>query len=116
MDATRTLATFLRDGRLVRLPARWERKKLVLRHIAETCFEPDRLYGEGEVDAVLGALCDGGGTDRVTVRRLLVDLHLLRRDHGRYWLGAQTADLVGPGSSSAPGGAESTGGARSSAR
>ncbi|WP_433799446.1 DUF2087 domain-containing protein [Actinomycetospora sp. CA-084318] len=95
-DVTRTLSTFLPGGRLDRLPARWERKRIVLRHVAETRFDPDSVYTEREVDDVLAALCDGGSADRVTVRRLLVDLHLLRREHGRYWVDAETFDLVGP--------------------
>ncbi|MFH8804130.1 DUF2087 domain-containing protein [Streptomyces sp. NPDC017936] len=76
--------TFLRDGRLVRLPARWERRKAVLRHLAEHCFEPGREYSEREVDDRPRARCEGGATDHVTLRRYLVDLHRLDRQDGVY--------------------------------
>ncbi|MCX4759882.1 DUF2087 domain-containing protein [Streptomyces sp. NBC_01275] len=78
------LRTFLRDGRLVRLPAQWERKKLVLAHLAERTFEEGRDYAEREVDDLLRPWCEGGATDHVTLRRLLVDLHRLHRRDGVY--------------------------------
>ena len=79
------LRTFVRDGRLVRLPARWDRKKLVLRHIAEQTFEPGVAYPERVVDEKLRAWCEESDEiDHVTLRRYLVDLHHLRRSEGIY--------------------------------
>ncbi|MFD7696347.1 DUF2087 domain-containing protein [Streptomyces sp. NPDC059805] len=79
------LRAFVRDGRLVRLPARWTRKKLVLRHIAEQTFEPGVEYPERAVDAKLRAWCeDSDEIDHVTLRRYLVDLHHLHRSDGVY--------------------------------
>ncbi|MFI6033426.1 DUF2087 domain-containing protein [Streptomyces sp. NPDC051315] len=78
------LRTFLRGGRLVRLPAQWERKKVVLRHLAEHSFETGREYSEREVDDRLRTWCEGGGVDHVTLRRYLVDLHHLDRQDGVY--------------------------------
>ncbi|MEU6528714.1 DUF2087 domain-containing protein [Streptomyces sp. NPDC046928] len=79
------LRTFVQDGRLVRLPARWTRKKLVLRHIAEQTFEPGVEYPERTVDAKLRAWCeDSDEIDHVTLRRYLVDLHHLHRSDGVY--------------------------------
>ncbi|WP_369271142.1 DUF2087 domain-containing protein [Streptomyces sp. R11] len=79
------LRTFVRDGRLVRLPARWTRKKLVLRHIAEQTFEPGVEYPERTVNDKLRAWCeDSDDIDHVTLRRYLVDLHHLRRSEGIY--------------------------------
>ncbi|MFF7048349.1 DUF2087 domain-containing protein [Streptomyces griseorubiginosus] len=79
------LRTFVRDGRLVRLPAQWTRKKLVLRHIAEQTFEPGVAYPERVVDEKLRAWCeDSDEIDHVTLRRYLVDLHHLRRSEGIY--------------------------------
>ncbi|AKZ55777.1 Putative secreted protein [Streptomyces ambofaciens ATCC 23877] len=77
--------TFVKDGRLVRLPARWTRKKVVLRHIAERTFVPGAEYPERTVDAKLRAWCDEGGVDHVTLRRHLVDLGHLCRSGGTYW-------------------------------
>ncbi|MET7293149.1 DUF2087 domain-containing protein [Streptomyces griseoloalbus] len=78
------LRSFLRDGRLVGLPAQWSRKKLVLRHVAERAFEVGQEYTEGEVNDRLRAWCEGGRLDHVTLRRYLVDLHHLHRRDGIY--------------------------------
>lgn len=84
------LGTFVRDGRLVRLPAAWTRKKLVLRHIAEQTFEPGVDYPERTVDDKLRAWCeDSDDIDHVTLRRYLVDLHHLHRSEGIYRRPAQ---------------------------
>ncbi|WP_399897002.1 DUF2087 domain-containing protein [Streptomyces sp. BBFR51] len=76
--------TFVRDGRLVRLPARWTRKKVVLRHIAEQTFAPGVEYPERTVDGKLRAWCEDGEVDHVTLRRHLVDFGHLRRSDGIY--------------------------------
>ncbi|CAL9460479.1 DUF2087 domain-containing protein [Streptomyces sp. enrichment culture] len=79
------LRTFVKDGRLVRLPARWTRKKVVLRHIAEQTFAPGVEYPERTVDGKLRAWCEDGEVDHVTLRRHLVDFGHLRRSGGTYW-------------------------------
>jgi hypothetical protein len=48
-------------------------------HLASR-FEPDREYGEDEVNRVL----QGVHSDHATLRRYLVDAGLLRRDRGVY--------------------------------
>ncbi|MFE1315434.1 DUF2087 domain-containing protein [Streptomyces sp. NPDC058755] len=79
------LDAFVRNGRLVRLPAQWTRKKLVLRHIAERTFEPGVEYPERVVNERLRAWCeDSDKIDHVTLRRYLVDLHHLHRSEGIY--------------------------------
>ncbi|MFJ2236995.1 DUF2087 domain-containing protein [Streptomyces sp. NPDC087859] len=80
----RTLQTFVREGRLVRLPAQWTRKKLVLRYIAEQTFEPGVEYPERAVNEKLQGWCEDGDVDHVTLRRHLVDLHHLDRSEGIY--------------------------------
>lgn len=82
--ADMVLRTFVRDGRLVRLPARWSRKKLVLRHIAEQTFEPGVAYPERVVNDRLRAWCEDGEVDHATLRRCLVDLGHLDRSDGIY--------------------------------
>lgn len=79
------LRTFVRGGRLVRLPAQWERKLVVLRHIAERTFEPGVEYPERTVNERLRAWCEDAPVDHVTLRRYLVDLHHLHRRSGLYW-------------------------------
>ncbi|MET9729214.1 DUF2087 domain-containing protein [Streptomyces sp. NPDC006458] len=78
------LRTFVREGRLVRLPARWNRRELVLRHIAEQTFVPGIAYPERVVDEKLGAWCEDGEVDHVSLRRYLVDLRQLSRSEGVY--------------------------------
>jgi hypothetical protein len=82
------LRQFLRDGRLTRLPARSGRRQELLRYLAMRDFRPRTWYTEPEVNEVLKAWCDGAvATDFVSVRRYLVDYHILdREDAGRYWL------------------------------
>ncbi|MEU4979225.1 DUF2087 domain-containing protein [Streptomyces sp. NPDC021969] len=83
--------TFVRNGRLVRLPARWTRKKVVLRHIAEQTFAPGVEYPERTVDEKLRAWCEDGEVDHVTLRRHLVDFGHLRRSDGIYARPADSA-------------------------
>jgi hypothetical protein len=82
------LRNFLRDGRLVRLPAKYSRRKELLRHLAMRDFQRYTWYSEAEINEVLKAWCQGvEGTDYVSVRRHLIDYHILdREDGGKYWL------------------------------
>jgi hypothetical protein len=74
------LRAFVRDGRLVQLPASRARRRVVLEHVA-ACFEPGVRYPERAVDAVLRAWYD----DYVSLRRYLVDEDLMARENGLYW-------------------------------
>ncbi|MGW5055224.1 DUF2087 domain-containing protein [Actinokineospora sp. NPDC004072] len=78
------LRAFVRDGRLLAMPAHGGKRRVVLEHVAQS-FEPGTRYSEKEVDVVLRAWCEGGGVDFVTVRRYLVDAELLTREAGVYW-------------------------------
>jgi hypothetical protein len=75
---------FVRDGRLIGLPAQRSRRRIVLEHLVAV-FEPGVRYREREVDALLRAWTDDGPVDHVTVRRSLVDESLLDRADGEYW-------------------------------
>lgn len=77
------LRTFVRNGRLLGLPAQRSRRVAVLEHVAQT-FEPGVDYPEAEVNSALVAWCEGSGVDHVTLRRYLVDEGLLRRSAGVY--------------------------------
>ena len=93
-DSGDVVARFVRDGRLVSLPAQESKRRLVLEHIAQS-FEPGRHYPEREVDAVLRAWTDGGGTDHAALRRYLVDHQLLAREGGEYWRSGGWVDVLG---------------------
>jgi hypothetical protein len=74
------LRAFLRDGRIVQLPAARAKRRILLEHVV-TAFEPGVRYAEREVDAILRAWYD----DHATIRRYLVDEGLLTRERGVYW-------------------------------
>ncbi len=78
-DAAKVLATFLVDGRLVAIPARLKKQRVILEHLAGR-FEPGRAYHELEVNAVLAPVHD----DVATLRRLLVTEKLLARENSIY--------------------------------
>jgi hypothetical protein len=82
------IQAFLRDGRLVRLPARLTRRKEVLRYLATRDFRAGAWYTERQVNDVLRDWCEGAETDYVSVRRYLVDYGILDRQDaaGDYWL------------------------------
>jgi hypothetical protein len=71
---------FVRDGRLTSLPSRRPMLLAACAYLADR-FEPDRLYDEDEVNAILA----GDAPDPATLRRLLVDHGYLGRRSGTYW-------------------------------
>jgi hypothetical protein len=72
---------FVRDGRLTSLPSRATMLDAACTFLADR-FEPDRLYDEREVNAILA----DDAPDPATLRRLLVDHgYLGRRNGGAYW-------------------------------
>jgi hypothetical protein len=87
------IARFVRDGRLLSLPAQESKRRLVLEHVAQS-FEPGRRYPEREVDAVLRAWTEGGATDHAALRRYLVDHQLLSREGGEYWRSGGWVDVL----------------------
>jgi hypothetical protein len=74
------LRTFLRDGRLVSVPAQQSKRRMVLEHLVHV-FEPGVRYPEREVNALLAAW----HPDVAALRRYLVDEGLLTREAGVYW-------------------------------
>ncbi len=74
------LRAFIRDGRLVQVPAARAKRRIVLEHIA-ACFEPGVRYPERAVDASLRAWYD----DYAALRRYLIDEDLMARAEGLYW-------------------------------
>jgi hypothetical protein len=74
------LSAFLRDGRLVSVPAQQRKRRVVLDHLVRI-FEPGVRYPEREVNALLRAW----HPDVAALRRYLVDEGLLTREAGVYW-------------------------------
>jgi len=77
---TKVLESFFRHGRLEKLPAQHKKRLIVLEQFAVE-FEPGRRYGELEVNGLIKPFFD----DYCTVRRLLVDEGMIRRDGATYW-------------------------------
>jgi hypothetical protein len=71
-----------------------KKTQIILRWLA-TLFEPDRLYGELEVNGVLKAVY---AEDYISLRRDLVDMDYLRRERngGKYWLGVSNPAEINP--------------------
>ena len=74
------LQAFLREGRLVSVPAQQTKRRLVLDHLVRV-FEPGVRYPEREVNSLLRAWYP----DVAALRRYLVDEGLLTREAGVYW-------------------------------
>lgn len=79
-DRRRVLDASIRDGRLVRMPAKRSHRRILLEEVAQQ-FEVGRHYTEREVNAALAPLDD----DTATLRRYLVDEGLMDRSDGTYW-------------------------------
>jgi hypothetical protein len=89
--ASDRLRVFVRDGRIVTIPARLARRRLLLDAVAQG-FEPGVRYPERVVSSFLAQLYD----DHAALRRYLVDEGFLSRDHGEYWRSAGTVDVSVP--------------------
>ncbi len=80
-ERARVLATFIKDGRLVSIPAQYKKRRYVMDELARS-FEWGRLYDEKEVNAILKTFHD----DFASLRRELIDERIMMRENGRYWL------------------------------
>ena len=82
------LSAFVRDGRLVSIPAQRAKRLVVLQHLVRV-FEPGVRYPEREVNALLAVW----HPDVAALRRYLVDEALLTRDAGIYWRSGGPVDV-----------------------
>src|SRR5215469_17406331 len=80
-ERARVVATFIKDGRLVSIPAQYKKRRYVMEELARS-FEWGRLYDEKEVNAILKTFHD----DVASLRREFVDQRIMMRENGRYWL------------------------------
>jgi hypothetical protein len=82
------LSAFVRDGRLVSIPAQHSKRRVVLDHLVRV-FEPGVRYPEREVNALLAVW----HPDVAALRRYLVDEGLLTREAGVYWRSGGPVDV-----------------------
>jgi DNA-binding MarR family transcriptional regulator len=80
-ERARVVATFIKDGRLVSIPAQYKKRRYVMEELA-CSFEWGRLYDEKEVNAILKTFHD----DVASLRREFIDQRIMMRENGRYWL------------------------------
>lgn len=76
----KVLRAFLREGRLVSIPAQSKKRQVILRYFLAHCFEQDRGYSEREVNDLLRAYHE----DVAALRRDLVRAGLMTRAAGEY--------------------------------
>ena len=79
-DEEKVVRAFLRDGRLVSIPARPGKRDLLLPLILDRCFPEDRDYEEKEVNMRLALL----HPDVAALRRYLIDGRLMTSAAGIY--------------------------------
>jgi hypothetical protein len=82
------LSAFVRNGRLVAVPAQQSKRRIVLEHLVRV-FEPGVRYPEREVNALLAVW----HADVAALRRYLVDEGLLSREAGVYWRSGGWVDV-----------------------
>lgn len=81
------LRAFVRERRLLGLPAQPARRWDVLAHLVQETFQVGVDYDERQVDALLEPWCAGGPVDRAALRRYLVESGLMSRGSGVYRMG-----------------------------
>jgi hypothetical protein len=82
------LSAFVRDGRLVSIPAQHSKRRVVLEHLVRV-FDVGVRYPEREVNALLAVW----HPDTAALRRYLVDEGLLTREAGLYWRSGGWVDV-----------------------
>ncbi|MDP9068515.1 MAG: DUF2087 domain-containing protein [Actinomycetota bacterium] len=78
--ASSVLRTFIRDGRLITIPAVRAKRLVVLDHLAQE-FDPGLRYLERDVNHILAQY----HSDVASLRRHLVDEGFMEREAGEYW-------------------------------
>jgi hypothetical protein len=74
------LGNFMRDGRIITMPAKRSKRIVLLNHVAQL-FDIGVRYSESDVNRKLRNLHD----DYAALRRYLVDEDFLSREGGEYW-------------------------------
>jgi hypothetical protein len=79
-ELRKVLRAFVRDGRIIQIPAAARKRRVLLDWLAQE-FEPGRRYSESMVNLTLGRFHQ----DTAALRRYLVDEGMLDRAEGQYW-------------------------------
>ena len=76
----KVIRAFIRDDRLVSIPAREKKRRVILRYLVDSCFAEDRGYPEREVNQRLALF----HSDVAALRRYLIEAGLMTRQAGEY--------------------------------
>jgi hypothetical protein len=79
-ELEKVIRAFVRDGRLVSIPAKPSKRELLLPWLLDECFPEDRDYEEKDVNQRLALMYP----DVSALRRYLVDAKLMTREQGIY--------------------------------
>ncbi len=79
-DEARILRTWVKDGRIVDIPAQEKKKQILIRWLAGQ-IDPERRWTEKEFSEWLKQFNE----DYALLRRYLVDSHYMAREGGVYW-------------------------------
>jgi predicted transcriptional regulator len=77
----KVLKTFFRKDRLIKLPVQWKKRMIVLDEFIKK-FRPGKKYSEEEVNDIIMTSYD----DYCTIRRLMIDIKIMKRENQVYWL------------------------------
>lgn len=76
----KVIRAFIRDDRLVSIPARDKKRRVILRFLVDRCFTEDRAYPEKEINQRLALY----HADVAALRRYLVEAGFMTREAGEY--------------------------------
>jgi DNA-binding HxlR family transcriptional regulator len=76
---SKVLRAFMKNGRLVRIPAQHKKRLIILEEILKR-FRPDETYQESRVDEIIKVIC----ADYVTIRRAFIDEGMVEREKDLY--------------------------------
>jgi len=79
-ELEKVIRAFVKDGRLVAIPAKPSKREVLLPWLLDQCFPEDRDYEEKEINQRLALMYP----DVSALRRYLVDARLMTRDQGIY--------------------------------
>jgi hypothetical protein len=77
----KVLKTFFKKGKLVKLPVQWKKKMIILDEFVKK-FKPGKKYREEEINQIIMQ----SYFDYCTIRRLLIDEGIMKRENQTYWL------------------------------
>ena len=85
----KVMHSFIRDGRLIRMPAQQKKRRIILEEIAKQ-FQTGRTYKEKKVNEVILKVFD----DYCTIRREMIGWKIMAREGENYW--RLDTELSGP--------------------